>query len=104
MNALPALFNAEAARGLTETYVLMVEGDAFTARVVNGALGASMGRAEDADVVVEVDMETFFGLASGELAPREALKSGRADVQGDFEALERCFRVLSLAPRVNAAA
>jgi len=104
VNALPALFNAEAARGLTETYVLMVEGDAFTARVVNGALGASMGRAEDADVVVEVDMETFFGLASGELAPREALKSGRADVQGDFEALERCFRVLSLAPRVDAAA
>jgi hypothetical protein len=29
---LPALFNAEAARGLTETYVLVVGGDGFTAR------------------------------------------------------------------------
>ena len=104
VNALPALFNADAARGLTETYVLVVDGDAFTARVANGALDASMGTAEDADVVVEVEMETFFGLASGELAPRNAVKSGRAHVQGNLDALERCFRVLSLAPRVTAAA
>ena len=104
VNALPALFNPEAARGLTETYVLVVDGDAFTARVVNGALEPSMGTADDADVVVEMDMETFFGLASGELAPREAVKSGRAHLQGDLEALERCFRVLSLAPRVTAPA
>jgi DNA-binding HxlR family transcriptional regulator len=102
VNALPALFNAEAARGLTETYVLVVDGDTFTARVVNGSLEAMMGAAEDADVVVEVDMETFFGLASGELAPRSAVKSGRAHLQGHLEALERCFQVLSLAPRVTA--
>jgi DNA-binding HxlR family transcriptional regulator len=104
VNALPALFNAEAARGLTEAYVLVVDGDAFTARVVNGALDASMGTAEDADLVVEADMETFFGLATGELAPRDAVKAGRAHVQGTPQALERCFRVLSLAPRVTAAA
>lgn len=103
VNALPALFDAEAARGLTETYVLVVDGDAFTARVVNGALDASIGTAEDADVVVETDMETFFALASGELAPRTAVKSRRARVLGNLEALERCFRVLSLAPRIPAA-
>jgi DNA-binding HxlR family transcriptional regulator len=104
MNALPALFNAEAARGLTETYALVVEGDAFTARIVEGALDPCLGVAEDADVVVETDMETFFGLASGELAPKAAVMSGRAQVQGDLEALERCFQVLSLAPRLTTAA
>jgi DNA-binding HxlR family transcriptional regulator len=104
MNALAALFNAEAARGLTETYALVVEGDAFTARIVDGALEATMGAADDADVVVEVDMETFFGLTSGELAPKDAVKSGRARVQGDLETLERCFQVLSLAPRLTTAA
>jgi DNA-binding HxlR family transcriptional regulator len=104
VNALPALFVAEAARGLTETYSLVVEGDAFTARVADGVLEPSMGVAEDADMVVETDMETFFGLASGELAPGDAVKSGRAKLQGDLEALERCFRVLSLAPRITAAA
>ena len=104
LNALPALFNAEAARDLTETYVLVVDGDAFTARVVNGSLDASVGAAEDADVVVEMDMETFFGLASGELAPGDAMNSGQARVEGTLDALERCFRVLSFAPRVPAAA
>jgi len=104
LNALPALFHPEAARGLTETYSLVVEGDAFTARVVNGTLDAIMGTAEDADVVVETDLETFFGLALGDLAPADAVTSGRATVRGDREALERCFRVLTLAPRVTAAA
>ncbi len=104
MNALPALFDANAAHGLTETYALVVDGDAFTARVVDGSLEATMGAAKDADVVVEVSMETFFALASGELAPRNAVKSGRAKVQGTPEALERCFQVLSLAPRATTAA
>jgi DNA-binding HxlR family transcriptional regulator len=104
MNALPALFVPEAARGLTETYSLVVEEDAFTARIVDGALEPSMGVAEDADVVVELDMETFFALTGGELAPKDAAGSGRAKVQGDLEALERCFRVLSLTPRITAAA
>jgi hypothetical protein len=46
-------------------------------------------------------METFFALATGALAPREAVASGRARVDGDLETLKRCFRVLSLAPRVG---
>jgi DNA-binding HxlR family transcriptional regulator/putative sterol carrier protein len=104
LNALPALFNPDAARGLTETYALVVDGDAFTARVVDGALEASVGCAEDADLVVEMDMETFFGLASGELAPRDAMRAGGAHVRGKLEALERCFKVLSFAPRVTVAA
>src|SRR5216684_9303008 len=71
VNAVPALFNAEEARGLTETYVLKVDGDVFTARIENGSLEASMGGADNADLVVEVDMDTFFALTAGELEPRE---------------------------------
>ena len=104
VNAFPALFNAEAARGLTETYVLKIDDDVFTARVVDGELEASVGAAADADLVVELDMETFFALTAGELEPREAVKGRKARVEGDPAALERCFRVLSLTPRVNAAA
>jgi DNA-binding HxlR family transcriptional regulator len=104
VNALPALFNAEIARGLTETYTLKVDDDLFTARIVDGALQASVGGAEDADLVVETDMPTFFALATGELEPRDAVKCGRAHVDGEIDALERCFRVLSLTRRVGAAA
>jgi DNA-binding HxlR family transcriptional regulator len=104
VNAFAALFNPEAARGLTEAYVLKIDGDAFTARLENGLLEAVVGAAEDADVTVELDIKAFFALVSGELAPREAVKCGRARVDGDLKALERCFQVLSLAPRVGAAA
>jgi DNA-binding HxlR family transcriptional regulator/putative sterol carrier protein len=104
VNALPALFNAEAARGLTETYAFKVGEDAFTARIENGVLDATVGVAEDADLVLETDMETFFGLATGQLSLREAVKSGRSSVQGNRDVQDRCFKVLSLAPRVSAAA
>jgi DNA-binding HxlR family transcriptional regulator len=104
VNALPALFNAEEARGLTETYVFKVDGDAFTARIVDGALDGSVGAAAGADLVVETDMATFFALATGELELKSAVKCGRALVEGSREARDRCFRVLSLAPRVGAAA
>jgi DNA-binding HxlR family transcriptional regulator len=104
LNGLPALFNAEEARGLTETYVLQVGGDVFTARVVEGALEVAMGAAENADLLVETDMDTFFALASGALALGDAVANGAARANGDPEAIERCFRVFSIAPRVRAAA
>lgn len=104
VSALAALFNAAEARGLTETYVLNVDGDVFTARVVDGSIEACVGAAEDADAVVEVDMATFFALASHELDLKEAAKRGAARVEGDPEALDRCFRVLSLVQRSAEAA
>ena len=51
LNALPAVFNADEARGLTETYVLKIGEDVFTARIVDGVLEPSCGAAADADLV-----------------------------------------------------
>jgi DNA-binding HxlR family transcriptional regulator len=104
LNALPALFDAVAARDLTETYVLKIGDDAFTARVVDVDLHALPGAAEDADLVAELDMETFFALASGELLPSEALAQGHVTIEGPEDALERCFRAFHMAPRSSAAA
>jgi DNA-binding HxlR family transcriptional regulator/putative sterol carrier protein len=104
LNAIAALFSPEAARGLTETYVLNIGGDVFSVRLDNGHMHAEMGAAEDADLVVETDMDTFFRLVSGELTPRMALKRGFVKAEGDRAALDRCFQVLTLAPRTRAAA
>jgi DNA-binding HxlR family transcriptional regulator len=104
LNAIAALFSPEAARGLTETYVLNIGGDVFSVRLDNGHMHAEMGAAEDADLVVETDMDTFFRLVSGELTPRMALKRGFVKVEGDRAVFERCFQVLTLAPRTRAAA
>jgi DNA-binding HxlR family transcriptional regulator len=104
LNAMPALFNPEAARGLTETYVLKIDDDVFSVQLENGVLEAACGAAADADVTVEMDKPTFFALVAGELAPKDAVKSRRAHAEGDIAALERCFRVLTFDPGTRAAA
>ena len=104
VNAFAALFNPEAARGLTATYVIRVDEDVFTVRFEDGRMHAEVGAAEDAELDVAMDMDTFFALASGELEPREALDQGRIGIRGDLETLTRCFTVLSFARREQVAA
>ena len=104
LNAAAALFSPEAARGVTETYVLKIEGDVFTVRVEDGQMQAELGEAEGADVVIETDMNGFFDLASGDVTPRMALERGFVTIEGERAAFERCFQVLTLAPRTSAAA
>lgn len=103
LNAFQALFSAEAARGLTETYVLRINGDVFSVHLEDGRLQTSLGAAEGADVTIELDMDTLFLLAGRELSASEALERGLVSIEGDPEAFERCFDVLSIAPRTAAA-
>jgi DNA-binding HxlR family transcriptional regulator len=104
VNAFAALFDPEAARGVTETYVLKIDDGIFTARIVDGHLEASCGDAQDADVRVETNIATFFPLVAGDLAPADAVKERLATIEGDPAAVERCFKILSLAPRQRPAA
>lgn len=104
LNAVAALFSPEAARGLTETYALNIGGDVFSVRLDNGHMHAEMGAAEDADLLVETDMDTFFRLVSGDVSPRSVLKQGLVTIKGDRAVFERCFQVLTLAPRTRVAA
>jgi DNA-binding HxlR family transcriptional regulator len=104
LNAFTALFNPEAARGLSETYVLRVGDDIFTVRLKDGRMRTDVGAALDRDLDASMDMATFFGLASGQLEPRQALRADCVRIEGKPETLERCFRVLSITPRLPAAA
>jgi DNA-binding HxlR family transcriptional regulator len=104
VNAFPALFNPVAARGLTETYVIRVDDYVFTAALTDGRLHAEVGAAVAPDLDIAMDMFTFHALASGELDPFDALAQGRLLSRGEPEVLDRCFRVLSFARRLPAAA
>ena len=105
LNAFPALFYPERARGLTETYVIRVDDDAFTVHLVDGRLRTELGAtAETPDLDATMDISTFFGLASGDLAPETALAQGIVRVEGDPAVLARCFHVFSFAPRLVPAA
>jgi DNA-binding HxlR family transcriptional regulator len=101
LNAFPALFYPERARGLTATWVIRVDDDAFTVRLLEGRLRTEVGAtADEPDLDASMDVATFFQLASGELPPAEALAQGRVRVEGDSKALVRCFEVFSFAPRL----
>jgi DNA-binding HxlR family transcriptional regulator len=105
LNAFAALFNEEAARGLTESYVLRVDDDAYTVRLVEGHLDIEAGASEGVDLDAALDQKTFFGLASRELVPSDALAAGAVKLEaGDPETLERFFRVFNFASRVPTAA
>lgn len=105
LNAFPALFDRDAAHGLTETYVLRIGEDAFTVQLDEGRLHVETGAAEAADLDAALDMPTFFGLASRELPPRIALANGDVKIlAGKPATLERFFTVFNFTPRSQTAA
>jgi DNA-binding HxlR family transcriptional regulator len=101
LNAFPALLYPERARGLTETFVVRIDDDAFTVRLIDGRLRVDIGAVLEPDLDIATDMPTFFELASGELPPLDTLADGRVRIEGDPEALVRFFRVFSFAPRLE---
>jgi DNA-binding HxlR family transcriptional regulator len=101
LNAFAALFDPEAARGLTETYVVRVDGDVYTVRLDDGRLDVAIGETDEADLDVKMDRKTFYGLVSGGLAANDAKVKLAA---GDREAVARLARIFSFAPRLSTAA
>ena len=102
LNAFAALRDPEAARGISETYVLRIGDDVFTAKLVDGLLHVDAGAAEGPDLDAALAMETFYALASGDLSPRTALAEGRVQLAaGKAATLERFFTLFSFAPRAQ---
>ena len=100
LNAFAALIDPEAARDITETYVIRVDDTTYTVQLTDGLLHVEAGAADDADLDASMSMETFYGLASGGLAPRAVLDEGLVTLAaGRPAALERFFSIFSFAPR-----
>ena len=102
LNAFAALLDPEAARGITETYVLRIGNDVFTVKLLDGLLHVDAGAAEGPDLDAALGTETFYALASGDLSPRTALAEGRVELAaGKPATLDRFFTVFSFAPRAQ---
>src|SRR5690349_10409402 len=95
LGAFRALLYPERARGVTATYVIVVDEDAFTVRLDHGRLGVELGVAEDAQFIAEMPFATFYELASGDLAPLVALGDDRVKLTGDPEDFGRFFHMFS---------
>jgi DNA-binding HxlR family transcriptional regulator len=101
--ALRATFRPEAARDLRATYELRLGDIVLHARIDKGALEVAEGPPADADLIVETDL-TIRALMSGELSPREAVKTGKVRLTGKLELLERFVEVFHIPPAPELAA
>ena len=100
---LPGALQSHRRRGTCSgTYAFRISNNAFTVSLADGRVSAELGVDPEADLEAAFDMETFFGLASGELAPADAVEQGLVELRGDVECLERFFEAFSYAPRIVA--
>jgi DNA-binding HxlR family transcriptional regulator/putative sterol carrier protein len=99
MLAIRAMFRPEAATGLDKTYELRIGQQVFGVRVADGGCTTGEGQPAHADAILTLDVSTLGALLHGEIAPEEALASGRARVQGDPEALARFVEVFTFPPK-----
>jgi DNA-binding HxlR family transcriptional regulator/putative sterol carrier protein len=95
MLALRATFRPEAARGLRASYELRLGEIVFHARVDKGALEVAEGPLPDADLTLETDL-ALRRLMSGELSPRDAVKSGKVRIVGKIDLLERFAEIFHI--------
>jgi len=93
--ALRASFDPEAARGVSESYELHIEGDeAVSLEIDDGRGTARMGTTEDPVVRITADAGTLAGLTAGSVDGAEAIRRG-ARIEGRPEALGRMRAILS---------
>jgi DNA-binding HxlR family transcriptional regulator/putative sterol carrier protein len=98
---MKAVFRAERAVGLRETYEFRIAGDVFWIGVADGAPSAAQGHAHAPDLIVEADLDTFLDVHAGKLSARAAVQSGAARLlQGEVEALARCLYTFGISDAV----
>jgi DNA-binding HxlR family transcriptional regulator len=100
LNAFAALLDVEAARGVTDTYIMRIGDDVFTVKLIDGLLHVDTGATEEAVLDAAMGMGTFYALASGDLGPRTAIDEDQVRLTvGKAATLEQFFELFSFAAR-----
>lgn len=94
MFPLSYMADAEAARGVRETYEFRIASDTFHLRVRDGRVEPRAGETSDPALVVTMTRETILDLFSGALAPLEAVETGRVTLDGSPDAATRAIAIL----------
>jgi putative sterol carrier protein len=72
--------------GMTNTYLLDVDGQQWTVAVDDGSVKVTEGDAGDADCTISTSEETFQKIASGEQNATSAYMTGKLKIKGDMGA------------------
>jgi SCP-2 sterol transfer family len=99
ISAIRASFRAEDARGVRAAYEFRIDGEWFHVEIDDGAVSAALGEADSPDLVIETDVATSIALMQRELSPAQALRAGRAKIEGSANEFRRCIDLLAWVPR-----
>ncbi|MBA5640068.1 transcriptional regulator [Duganella sp. LX20W] len=94
---LTGISDPGASAGLREVVEFEVGDEVFHISIDDGRVSARSGpAAEAAQLQVRCDLETFMGLAQGQLKPAEAVRAGRAILlRGSQRELTQVFKILA---------
>jgi DNA-binding HxlR family transcriptional regulator/putative sterol carrier protein len=91
--AMAGLADAEAAKGVRESYQYRVGGSAFHFRIDDGDVRVHDGEAEDPALIVTTDEDTWAAVVSGRTSTSAATAAGALTIDGDRQAWKRLRRI-----------
>ncbi len=94
--ALKTMFSPRTARDLDATYLLVVDGDPYRVRVVDGSIDIRRGRTQHATASLDTDRATLRKLVFGGVSLDTVVAKGAAATTGPRRAL---VRLLGLFPK-----
>jgi DNA-binding HxlR family transcriptional regulator/putative sterol carrier protein len=95
--AIRAAFRGELSKGLHETYEFRIGNlGVFEVRVEDARAFTAERQARQPDATFSMDVQTLNALLFQVLSPKDALATGRVQVQGDRGALERFIKMFAL--------
>lgn len=94
--AMQYAFRPELAKGLSETYEYRIGNEVFHARIEDGSIETRQGFAQNPDLIITTDPETYSAIAMQQVALVDAVNSGDVAVEGDADTLKRSAAIFGL--------
>lgn len=94
--AVQSMIVEDAIPDIDEVYEFQVGDEPFVIEVRNGMVAFGRGRADEPDLTVECDADTFIRVGARMLSPFEAIATGDVRIKGKAEAVRRCILMLGL--------
>lgn len=96
MLALEAMIDDSQASDIDESYEFDIDGETFHIAVHEGKTQVSVGPADRPGLIARTDARTFVDIGAGRLGLLEASLTHRLVMEGDFDCVARCCRLLGL--------
>ncbi|ANZ39809.1 crotonobetainyl-CoA--carnitine CoA-transferase [Lentzea guizhouensis] len=94
--AVQSMVDETAIPDVDEVYEFQVGDEPFVIEVSDGVVSFGRGHAEQPDLTVECDADTFVRIGARMLSPFEAIATGDVRIKGKAESVRRCVAMLGL--------